>query len=78
MCMLKIYLRETLTYCQYRFRSVSFVLLLYSKSKRTTDLNLQLADATPITSVELLKDVPPQLPSVKLFKDVTPQVPRGC
>jgi hypothetical protein len=45
---------------------------------KTTDLNLQLADATPVTSVELLKDVTPQLPSVKLFKDVTPQVPRGC
>jgi hypothetical protein len=34
-CMLKIYLREMLTYCQYRFRSVSFVLLLYSETKRT-------------------------------------------
>jgi hypothetical protein len=42
---------------------------------KTSDLNLQLADATPITSVKLLKDVTPQLPSVKLLKDVTPQQP---
>ena len=41
----------------------------------TTNLNLQLPDATPVTSVELLKDVTPQLPSVKLLKDVTPQQP---
>jgi hypothetical protein len=53
----------------------------------TPDLNLQLADATPVTSVKLLKDatpvtsvelltdVTPQLPSVKLLKDVTPQLP---
>ena len=42
---------------------------------KTSDLNLQLADATPITSVKLLKDVTPQLPSVKLLKNVTPQQP---
>ena len=41
----------------------------------TTNLNLQLPDATPVTSVELLKDVTPQHPSVKLLKDVTPQQP---
>jgi hypothetical protein len=42
---------------------------------KTTDLNLQLAEATPVTSVELLKDVTPQLPIVKFLKDVTPQLP---
>jgi hypothetical protein len=55
---------------------------------KTSDLNLQLADTTLVTSgkllnddtpqlrsVKLLKDVTPQLPSVKLLKDVTPQLP---
>jgi hypothetical protein len=42
---------------------------------KTTDLNLQLADATPVRSAELLKDVTPQLPSVKLLTDVTLQQP---
>ena len=42
---------------------------------KTPDLNLQLAEATPVTSVELSKDVTPQLPSTKLLKDVTPQLP---
>jgi hypothetical protein len=42
---------------------------------KTPDLNLHLAEATPVKSVELLKDVTPQLPSVKLLKDVTPQLP---
>jgi hypothetical protein len=37
-CMLKIYLRETLTYCQYLFRSVSFVLLPYFETKKTVYL----------------------------------------
>ena len=41
----------------------------------TTNLNLQLPDATPVTSVELLKDVTPQQPSVKSLKGVTPQQP---
>jgi hypothetical protein len=39
------------------------------------DLNLQLAESTPVTSVELSKDVTPRLPSTKLLKDVTPQPP---
>ena len=44
---------------------------------KTPDLNLQLAEATPVTSVELSKDVTPQQPSTKLLKDgyVTPQPP---
>jgi hypothetical protein len=42
---------------------------------KTSDLNGQLADATPVASVELLKDVTPQLPTVKLLKDVSPQLP---
>jgi hypothetical protein len=42
---------------------------------KTPDLNLQLAEATPVTSVELSKDVTPQLPSTKLLRDVTPQPP---
>ena len=41
----------------------------------TSNLNLQLPDATPVTSVELLKDVTPQQPSVKSLKGVTPQQP---
>jgi hypothetical protein len=44
---------------------------------KTTDLNLQLADATPVRSVELLTDVTPQLPSVKLLTDVTLQQPNA-
>ena len=42
---------------------------------KTPDLNQQSAEATPVTSVELLKDVTPQLPSVRVLKDVTPQLP---
>jgi Holliday junction resolvase RusA-like endonuclease len=42
---------------------------------KTPDLNLKLAAATLLASVELLKDVTPQLPSIKLLKDVTPQLP---
>jgi hypothetical protein len=42
---------------------------------KTPDLILKLAAATLLASVELLKDVTPQLPSVKLLKDVTSQLP---
>jgi hypothetical protein len=41
---------------------------------KTPDLNLKIAAATLLASVELLKDVTPQLPSVKLLKDVTSQL----
>jgi hypothetical protein len=42
---------------------------------KTSDLNLQLADTTLVTSGKLLNDDTPQLRSVKLLKDVTPQLP---
>ena len=35
---------------------------------KTPDLNLQLAEATPVTSVELSKDVTPQLPKYQVIK----------